>query len=102
MPCMGTIERLMIEAMARHPEGLTPEEALDAIVSPDRPKLRLRPAYKYCFDRLNSRRMVDWVAGTNAGFHAPNDGVLRFRPSEKAMAELRRSIDAQLKPDGEK
>ena len=90
MPCMGKVERLMLEAMARHPEGLTPEEALDAIVPPDNPKLRFCPAYKYCFARLNSRHMVDWMATGSGCLHAPDDGVFRYRPSPEAMAELER------------
>lgn len=85
---MGKVERLMIEAMARHPEGLTPEEALDAIVPPDNPKLRFRPAYKYCFDRLASRHMVDFVFATELSYYIPSTETRRYVSSDKAMAEL--------------
>lgn len=85
---MGKVERLMIEAMVRHPEGLTPEEALDATVPPDNPKLRFRPAYKYCFDRLASRHMVDFVFTTELDYCIPSTGTRRYAPSDKAMAEL--------------
>jgi hypothetical protein len=82
---MGKVERLMIEAMLRHVEshgrGMTPEEALAAIVPADQPKLRHRPAYKHCFDRLNRRHYLDpeW----------PATGEVRFRPSDIALEAMR-------------
>jgi hypothetical protein len=75
---MGNVERLMIEAMAKfcesHPEGMTADEALAAITQND-PKLRFRPAYKYCFDRLDVRGMFNHVGGV--------DPPIRYRPSER-------------------
>ena len=80
---MGKVERLMIEAIAKfcetHSEGMTADEALDAITQDD-PKLRLRPAYKYCYDRLDVRGMLDRVGGV--------EPPMRYRLSAKALTEL--------------
>ncbi|BBO34741.1 hypothetical protein PLANPX_4353 [Lacipirellula parvula] len=85
---MGIVERLMIEAAAKHPRGLTEEEALDAIVPPDAPTLRYLPAYKHCFKRLERRGMLEWIPAIR--------NPARYSPSTRALEEL-----AQLssKPD---
>ena len=81
---MGTVERMMIQAMLQfvetHGRGMTAEEAQAAIIPADKPKIRYRPAYKHCFNRLSVRGMFT--------HERDSAGVWRFRPSDKAIAEL--------------
>jgi hypothetical protein len=84
---MGKVERDMLEAMLRliaeHGRGVTENEALSAIVPDERAHERSRPKYRYCFQRLSVRGMLDWSRDEVTG-------ESRYRPNKHALAELER------------
>jgi hypothetical protein len=60
---VGKVEREMLEAIVRLVQelgrGVTEEEALSAIIPPDQPRLRFKPSYKHCFERLGRRGLLE-------------------------------------------
>jgi hypothetical protein len=85
---MNDVETAIVDFIkVRHEEGaLSVSEAdiLDVIVPLDKAKLRFRPKYKYAFDRLRVRSVINAV-------HAP-DGTMHYFIGPYPSAELRASL----------
>ena len=63
--CMGTVESNILAYIKRRLEAgalsVSETEIMDAVVPPDNPELRLRPAYRYGLDRLRRRHVINTV-----------------------------------------
>jgi len=62
--------------------GVTEDEALAAIIPPGQAFLRLRPSYKYCFERLQRRGLLEATRDESDGW--------RHIPSAWGLAQLER------------
>jgi len=84
----GKVEQAMLAFIKARLEtgvlSVTEEQILAAIIPPDQPKLRFRPAYRYGLSRLRVRHVVNAVTD--------RAGVMRYFIGDYPSRELRESL----------
>ena len=85
---MGAVESDMLAYIRRRLEAgalsVTEAEVMEAVVPPDRPEFRQRPAYRHGLDRLRRRHVVNAVADRS--------GVLHYYIGDYPSAALREAL----------
>jgi hypothetical protein len=86
---MGTIESDIVAYLkCRLDAGalsVCEAEIMDAVVPPDHPEFRLRPAYRYALDRLRRRHVINAVAD--------KAGMMHYFIGAYPSAALRESLE---------
>lgn len=70
---MGKVESDILAYIKRRLEAgalsVSEAEIMEAVVPPDNPEFRLRPAYRYGLDRLRRRRVINAIADPAGRLH---------------------------------
>ena len=85
---MGTVEKRMLAYITRRLEegalSVPGAEVMDAVVPPDHPEFRERPAYRYGLDRLRTRLVINGVTDAH--------GTMHYFIGDYASAALREAL----------
>ena len=88
---MGIVESNILAYIKRRLEAgvlsVSEAEIMDAVVPPDHPEFRLRPAYRHGLDRLRRRHVINAVADQM--------GIMHYFIGDYPSAALRESLGCE-------